>query len=488
MSASRKPKRRWNSKPYTMLAVTFASARRVLALSAPAKLVLLYAHTSWRPGKPILLPVRRVAEALGRDRTTIADGIRELLATGLIERTRDHVRPGKPGAARGRCAEYRLPHRPHTKFRPGEEQLKSGVFATLDPGDEKRVGYVKVPTASLLSALGNIGNTELQVLWAVGFRDHARDKHGAVANDAHVRVNEVIPLFPAISERQIRRAVRSLTAHGLLREIAPAAGRRSAVIAPAGFVAAGLPWQRDRRDKRGAPMMVDTWGQPNVRQTIENGPKPGDRFGFGGLVGRLACLSEPETARCRTFGMPVNNPRPRNECLCLALPPLAPCHNRALPISGLAPADVCDSAGAHRAPCRRRRRRRAVANGPEAGRDPAGRCSACRSPVLTRRAHAPALPMKHDAPPRKPVYDRAVASGACGMARLRSDGGPWQSGSHDNSDDRHAFPIRSEEGTAGFHPSNGSDRVPGSPGRAERNRASGALPASTASMGRQRRP
>jgi DNA-binding MarR family transcriptional regulator len=243
-----KSRRRQTPKPhYTMFAVTLASTKRVLALSPPAKRLLIFCHMLWRPNKPIVLPVTWTAEQLRMKPETVSGAIGELAVNGLIEKTREHVPPGAGG--KPRAAEYKLVHRPTSRYQANQrpEQLdRTGVRAVLNHGDEVRVGYIKMRDSDLLPFLRDLSNAEFEILWVVAFRNHARDKFGAISESPAMTVTDLRALLPKLPDRTLRHAVKSLTQRGYVEEIIAAAGRRSTLLAPRGMTATGLPWARTR--------------------------------------------------------------------------------------------------------------------------------------------------------------------------------------------------------------------------------------------------
>jgi hypothetical protein len=230
-----------------MLPVTLCSTKRVLSLSSPAKRVWTYCNMQWRPGKPIIVHVRRTAEALKLKPRTVSGALKQLIATSLLERTQEHVPPGIGRVSR--CAEYRLPQRRATKYRPNETQEPVGVFAVLDHGDRKRIGYVQLLDSDLLPIIRELSNAELELLWILAIRDHARDRFGAIVGQPTMSLTAACGCLPTIPPRTLRHAARSLLGRGLAREMDGAAGRLSATFTPAGTIADGLPWGRNKRGR-----------------------------------------------------------------------------------------------------------------------------------------------------------------------------------------------------------------------------------------------
>lgn len=230
---------------YAQIAVTLASTKRVLHLSAPEKRLLAYLNVQYRPGKPIVLPIRNTAEALKVKPTAVTAALNGLILAGLVERTKAHVPPSSRG--KGRAAEYRLVHRKGSKFGVGHDNQRTETLAVLDHGDEVRIGFIKLLSADLLTLTADLSNAEFDVVWAAGFRNHARDKYGAITDAAAMALSGLRQLLPRAPPRTLSHTVQSLIRRGLLVEVAPAAGRRSMVIAPAGIIANGLPWGKHSR-------------------------------------------------------------------------------------------------------------------------------------------------------------------------------------------------------------------------------------------------
>ncbi len=231
------------SKPkhhYTMIAVTLASTKRVLKLSPDGKRLLAYFHTLWRPERRIVLVVRTAAETLGTKAATVKRGIDELMKEGLVKRLREHVPPGYRG--RGRAAEYAVVHRTRSKFQPNSPQDRTGVFAVIDHGDEKRVGFIKMLSIDLISLLRELSDTELELLWVLAFRNNARDKFGAISADPKMSLTEARTLLPYIPVRSLSHAANSLLGRKLITVVSSASGRRSMTVTPTGIAANGLPW------------------------------------------------------------------------------------------------------------------------------------------------------------------------------------------------------------------------------------------------------
>jgi hypothetical protein len=268
-------KRPRKPKPhYTMIAVTLASTKRVLRLTPKAKRLLAYFHSLWRPGKRIVAPVRTVAETLGLKTDTVKRAINELLGVGLIERVREHVPPGYRG--RGRAAEYRLIHRPKDSFRPNSPQLRIGVFAVIEHGDEKRIGYIRILTSEFIGLLRDLSDTELELLWVLAFRNNTRDKYGAISADPQMSLTEAHTLLPNIPVRSLSHAANSLIDRKLLTVVSPPAGRRSMTVSPTGVSANGLPWGGRRKtlgmdgSYKGTPWLPTKWSKHPVAKP--NGP------------------------------------------------------------------------------------------------------------------------------------------------------------------------------------------------------------------------
>lgn len=137
-----------------MIALTLVSTKRVLTMTTTAKRLLLFAHMQWRPGKSIVLPVRWSAEKLGLKPGSVSIALNELIAAGLLVRTRCHARPGTPGGSH--AAEYQLVHRRKSKYEPNQILDRTGVFAVLDHGDEVRPGWVQVLDTDLLQILRDV--------------------------------------------------------------------------------------------------------------------------------------------------------------------------------------------------------------------------------------------------------------------------------------------------------------------------------------------
>lgn len=108
----------------------------------------------------------------------VSSAIYELINTGLLERTQEHVRPG--AGHKPLCAEYRLPHRQKGSYRPNEKQKLTGPYAVLDRGDRVRQGYVKLMAGDLMKILVELSDAELEVLWIIAFRNHPRTHGGAI--------------------------------------------------------------------------------------------------------------------------------------------------------------------------------------------------------------------------------------------------------------------------------------------------------------------
>ena len=75
--------------------------------------VLLCAHALWRGKPPLLMPTKTVPGLLGIERVRLARGREEVVAAGLLVKTRAHIRPGSAGGgAPGvqRAAEWDIPH------------------------------------------------------------------------------------------------------------------------------------------------------------------------------------------------------------------------------------------------------------------------------------------------------------------------------------------------------------------------------------------
>ncbi len=237
-------RRRLAKAPYTMAAVTLLSTKRVLGLSTPAKRLLLFCQSLWRPGLPIILPVRWTADQVQRRPETVSAAVAELLQAGLIERTREHAPPGTPGGSH--ASEYRLVHRRKSKYQANSPLDRTGVHAVLDHGDEVRQGYVKIVDGDLVHVLCHFTDAELEVIWVVNFRNHPRNKFGAISQEPTLKVADLRALLPEIPPRTLRHAVESLVKQGQLRLVEASSGRRSATVAPHGVTADGLPWARKK--------------------------------------------------------------------------------------------------------------------------------------------------------------------------------------------------------------------------------------------------
>jgi hypothetical protein len=194
---------------------------------------------------------------------TVKRGFDELVATGLVNRVRDHVRPGFRG--RGRAAEYELVHRTSAERKPGTID-RTGVFAVIDHGDEIEQGYIKIPSGGLLCLLRELSDSELELIWTLAFRNNPRDKFGAIQADATMKLSEARRLLPYMPPRTLNHAATSLLARNLLERVKASSGRSSMQVSPTGIVAVGLSSGRSQRDKHG--WLID--GYPPVADKTDN--------------------------------------------------------------------------------------------------------------------------------------------------------------------------------------------------------------------------
>jgi hypothetical protein len=191
--------------------------------------------------------------------------VAELLEAKLIERTRAHAPPGTPGGSR--ASEYRLIHRPRSKYAANHPLDRTGVHAVLDHGDEVRVGFIKMLDSDLILLLRDLTDAELEAIWVTTFRNHPRDRVGAISREPMLTVADLRVLLPEMSERTLRHAIKSLVERGFLRVVEASSGRRSATVGPQGVMADGLPWSRKIRKSetsgryKDAPSLPSSWDQ-----------------------------------------------------------------------------------------------------------------------------------------------------------------------------------------------------------------------------------
>lgn len=246
---NRKP---WKSKrrpSYAYISRTVLGSKRVRSMSGLGLRVLFYAHAAWRGRPPLLLlttSTTGVPARLGMERVRFARGCAEVVATGLLVKTRSHIRPGGAGFRAPdaqRAAEWDLPAAHH------------GAVVPLDHGDERLPGAWRLLSSNLekLVAVARGKNGELRPLLTddqlrvlVALAQGPRDKYGALQDPEkrQVTAQTVVDRLPRLTLRTAQRALAAMEPLGLVRKAAGGTGRAPAIYEPAGLLVRGLPWSR----------------------------------------------------------------------------------------------------------------------------------------------------------------------------------------------------------------------------------------------------
>ena len=220
-------------RPFATIGTTLLASARVRELSATDLRVWLWCEASWTPKHNCVASVRHIGGDIGKEPSSVGAALRNLVSTGLLVLAKAARRPGAMGSdTRGAAAVYDLPDR------------HKGARIERRSGDKSLAGAWKVYSEDLrrLASSRTLGDAALRTLIAAVL-PHPRFRDGTLQVDINLDLSPdaLNALMPDVPRATMARGVPELKAAGLVAEVQPAAGRRSAVYAPSGVAIQRIP-------------------------------------------------------------------------------------------------------------------------------------------------------------------------------------------------------------------------------------------------------
>lgn len=213
------------SPPYASIPASMLVSAAFKALSPTAIRVLLLFHAAYNPEKELFISQTTARKALKASPNTMSPAYAEIEGAGFVIKLREHIRPGRMGAAgKGKAAVYDLPGRNMNLEIPWRR-----------PTDRGRSGWWRIHSERLRSHLKILSPTAVKVWCHMHAVDRRRDG-GPAANDPR-------PIHSAdvgLSEETLRRAKVELCEAGILCIAVPAKGSRPATYVLAETECKGL--------------------------------------------------------------------------------------------------------------------------------------------------------------------------------------------------------------------------------------------------------
>jgi hypothetical protein len=223
-------------RPYASIPASQVGTQRVRRLSGCAVRVLLLGHAARTPKGAAPMPIAFIASELQISKLNAAAAVRSLLPDLLTLRS-PAVRPRGMGAAgRGAAAVYNVAGR-----------LPGAAHRVFEPGDRRHQGSFRIGCDDLRILAAMMTNGEARVLVCLVLPCD-RDKHGVPQRAQPIALTgrATASVLPGMSARAADAAISGLVGKSLLRQIAPASGRRAAMFEVIGLAASGV-----RRGSRG---------------------------------------------------------------------------------------------------------------------------------------------------------------------------------------------------------------------------------------------